>query len=277
LAVAQINFGAILALASPIPGAVTALSYAWTLMMLPLGVFAMAISTAVFPTLAAQTARDEVAEMRATLSATLRVILYLTIPASIGLMVLAEPIVRLLLERGEFGPDSTALTVYALRFYALGLIGQAAVEIVTRAFYALQDTRTPVLVALVAMVVNVALALLLRPGLGHGGLALALSTASGVEAALLLVLARRRLGGIEEPRLAASTIRSLAGAAVLAFVVAPTVGGLQRLVGQDTLFERLVFVGIAVGLGALVYVAATFLLRAEEPVEVLAMARRRLR
>ena len=276
LAVAQLNFGAIIALASPIPGAVTALSYAWILMMLPLGVFAMAISTAVFPTLADQTARDELDAMRATLSRTLRVILYLTIPASIGLMVLAEPIVKLLLERGQFGPDSTALTVYALRFYALGLIGQAAVEIVTRAFYALQDTRTPVAVAAIAMIANLSLALLLRPGLGHGGLALALSTASGLEAALLLLLARRRLGGLEEAQLAASTIRSLAGAAVLAFALVPVIELLQAVLGQATLLDRVVFVGVAVAIGALVYVAATYLLRAEEPTMVVGLARRRL-
>src|SRR5262249_16210301 len=149
-----------IALASPIPGAVTALNYAWTLMMLPLGIFAMAISTAVFPTLADQTARDQIDDMRATLSSTLPAILYLTIPATIGLMVLAERIVRLLLERGEFSAESTALTVYALRFYALGLIGQAVVEIVTRAFYAVHDTRTPVAVAALAMVVNLSLAFL---------------------------------------------------------------------------------------------------------------------
>jgi putative peptidoglycan lipid II flippase len=276
LAVAQLNFGAIIALASPIPGAVTALSYAWILMMLPLGVFAMAISTAVFPTLADQTARDELGAMRTTLARTLRVILYLTIPASIGLMVLAEPIVRLLLERGEFGAESTELTVYALRFYALGLIGQAAVEIVTRAFYALQDTRTPVAVAGIAMVANLSLALLLRPGLGHGGLALALSTASGLEAALLLILARRRLGGLEESQLAASTIRSLAGAAVLAFALVPTVRVLQALLGQTTLRDRVVFVGIAVTVGAVVYLGSTYLLRSEEPTLVVKLARRRL-
>lgn len=275
LAVAQLNFVAIIALASPIPGAVTALNYAWTLMMLPLGVFAMAISTAVFPTLADQTARDEIGAMRSTLAAALRIILYLTVPASIGLMVLAEPIVRLLLERGEFGAQSTELTVYALRFYALGLIGQAAVEIVTRAFYALQDTRTPVAVAAIAMVANLSLALVLRPGLGHGGLALALSTASGLEAALLLVLARRRLGGLEETRLAASTLRSLGGAAVLAFALVPVVRGLQATIGQATLVERMVFVGAAVGVGSVVYVAATYLLRAEEPTLVVGLVRRR--
>ena len=90
------------------PGLITALDYAWTLTMLPLGIFAMAISTAVFPTLADQTARDRLDEMVATLAGTLQVILYLTIPASFGLIVLGEPIVRLLLERGEFTAASTA-------------------------------------------------------------------------------------------------------------------------------------------------------------------------
>jgi putative peptidoglycan lipid II flippase len=166
--------------------------------------------------------------------------------------------------------------VYALKFYALGLIGQAAVEIVTRAFYALHDTRTPVVVAAAAMVANLSLALALRPSLGHGGLALALSTASGFEAALLLILARRRLGGLEEARLAGSTVRSLAGSGALALALVVAVPALQLLLGQGTLVDRLVFVGVAIGIGALVYVGATVLLHAEEPMRVIALARRRL-
>jgi putative peptidoglycan lipid II flippase len=242
--------------------------------MLPLGLFAMAISTAVFPTLAAQTARDRLDEMTGTLTAALRVILYLTVPASAGLIVLGEPIVRALLERGEFGPSSTALTVVALRFYAIGLLGQATVEIVTRAFYALQDTRTPVMVAATAMIANLLLALLLRPLLGHGGLALALSAASLLEAVLLVWLVRRRLHGLDEPRLVLSALRSLAGAAVLALALNLVAGPLERLVEGSGQVERLGIVALAVGLGASLYLVATLALRSEEPRQLLGLARR---
>ena len=197
--------------------------------MLPLGIFAMAISTAVFPTLAEQTARDKLDEMVATLAGTMRVIIYLTIPASFGLLVLAEPIVRLLLERGAFTAESTEMTATALRFYALGLLGHATIEIVTRAYYALQDTRTPVAVAGLSMVVNVGLALVLRGLLGHGGLALSLSIAAMVEATALLLLARRRLGDLDGRAVSATALRSLAGAAALALVVGPLMGWLAPL------------------------------------------------
>ncbi|HEV8632622.1 MAG TPA: murein biosynthesis integral membrane protein MurJ [Chloroflexota bacterium] len=276
LAVAQLNFLVISVLASPIPGGITSLDYAWTLMMLPHGLFAMAISTAVFPTLAAQTASDQLAEMTRTLAGTLRVILYLTVPASAGLLVLGEPIVRALLERGQFGAGSTALTVVALRFYALGLLGQATVEIVTRAFYALHDTRTPVAIAALALGANFLLGLLLRPLLGHGGLALALSLASLLEAVLLVGLARRRLHGLDEARLVASGLRSLAGAAVLALALALVAGPIEGLIETSGQVERLAIVALAVGLGASVYVAATLALRSEEPRQLLGLARRSL-
>lgn len=276
LAVSQLNFLVIFALASPIPGAIAVLDYAWAMAMLPTGLFAMAISTAVFPTLAEQGAADELADLTRTLAGTLRVILYLTIPASAGLIVLGEPLVRALLERGQFDAASTALTVVALRFYALGLLGQAAVEIVTRAFYALHDTRTPVIVAAVSMVANLGLGLALRPSLGHGGLALALSIASLLEGALLIAVARTRLAGLDEPRLIESALRSLAGAALLSLVlllVAPTIAGLGAAAGD---LGRLLLVGAAVGAGAAVYLAATVALRSEEPTQLLGLVRRRL-
>jgi putative peptidoglycan lipid II flippase len=275
LAVAQVNFVVIVALASAMPGLITALDYAWTLTMLPLGIFAMAISTAVFPTLADQTARDEVDEMVATLARTLQVILYLTIPASFGLLVLGEPIVRLLLERGEFTAASTALTAKALRLYAIGLLGHAMVEIVTRAFYALHDTRTPVAVAALAMVVNVGLAFLLRALFGREWLALALSAAAMVEATTLLLLARRRLGDLHGRAVSATALRSLAGAGALAIVVGPLARWLAPL-AEGGLPGRALEVGVAILVGGLVYVATTALLGSEEPGRLLGLARRRL-
>ena len=276
LAAAQLNFLVIFALASPIPGAIAALDYAWALAMLPTGLFAMAISTAVFPTLAEQGAADQLADLTHTLAGTLRVILYLTIPASAGLIVLAEPLVRALLERGEFDAGSTALTVVALRYYAIGLLGLGAVEIVTRAFYALHDTRTPVLIAAAAMAANFALGVALRPALGHGGLALALSLASLLEAGLLLAIVRRRLRGLDEPRLIGSTLRSLVSAALLSLLLllaAPTLDGLGASVGD---LGRLALLGAGVAAGAAVYLLATIALRSEEPTQLLGVVRRRL-
>jgi putative peptidoglycan lipid II flippase len=137
---------------------------------------------------------------------TLRNMLFLTLPASVGLILLGEPIIRLLLERGAFNAVSTQGTAWALAFFALGLVGHAVVEITTRAFYALKNTKTPVAIAVAAIGVNVGLSLALMPlfeRLGwpaHGGLALANSVAVTLEMAALLILLRPAMGGLTETK-----------------------------------------------------------------------------
>jgi putative peptidoglycan lipid II flippase len=164
--------------------------------------------------------------MRSTLSATLRAILYLAIPASVGLFALRYPIVQLLFQRGAFKESSTEAVVWALQFYALGLFAHAVVEIVTRAFYALHDTLTPVLVGVGAMSINVVLSLILSRGLAygslilirplaHGGLALANSTATILEMVGLLLIIKRRLEGLEGGRLLGSTLRTVLAAGLM--------------------------------------------------------------
>jgi putative peptidoglycan lipid II flippase len=161
LAAVQLNFMVNAILASGLStGSLTALNYGWIIMLLPQGVIAQSVATALFPTLAALVARGQQAEMRRIFVATLRNLLFLTFPAAVGLLILRVPIVRLL-ERGQFDATSTDLTAWALGFFALGLVGHAVVEIVARAFYALKNTRTPVAVGVAAMAVNVGLSLLL--------------------------------------------------------------------------------------------------------------------
>jgi putative peptidoglycan lipid II flippase len=208
LAAVQLNFlvNAVLA-AGLSTGSLTALNYGWIIMLLPQGIIAQSVATALFPTLAALAAREEWAELRRIFILTLRNLLFLTLPAAVGLIVLSQPLVRLLLERGKFGPDSTAATAWALSFFALGLVGHALVEIATRAFYALKNTKTPVGIGVAAIGVNIGLSwLLLRLFASwgwppHGGLALANSIAVTLEMAALLILLRPLLGGLAEPGL----------------------------------------------------------------------------
>ena len=214
-AITQLNFVVNNSLASGMgAGAVSAINYAWLLMLLPQGVFAQAVGTAAFPTFAAQVARGERDEMRSTLAVTLRAVFFLSLPATLGLLVLSKPLVGLLFERGAFEAASTEAVAWALAFYALGLIGHAGLEIVARAFYALHDTFTPVWVGGLAMGVNVALSLTLPGVFGqagwppHAGLALANSTATLLELAGLWVLLRRRMGGLEDRRTRAAFARS---------------------------------------------------------------------
>jgi putative peptidoglycan lipid II flippase len=209
LAAVQINFLVNTILASQLPaGSLAALNYAWLLMLLPQGVIAQAVATAAFPTFATQVARRAYEEMRATLNAVLRAIVLLTVPASIGLITLRVLLVRWLLERGAFDGSSTAAVAYALAFYAAGLVSHSVVEIVSRAFYALHDTWTPVWVGLMAMALNVTLSLLLMHPMGHGGLALANTLATTVEMLILLGVIWRRLGGLGAKTLARSAIRA---------------------------------------------------------------------
>ncbi|MCL4367775.1 MAG: murein biosynthesis integral membrane protein MurJ [Actinobacteria bacterium] len=267
LGIAQINFVVALVLASGMAERYAALNYGWLLTMLPLGVFAMAISTAVFPTLATQGALDQMAEMRQTLAATLRMILFLTIPASIGLIVLRYPIIQLLFERGAFDQSSTHWTAYALQFYAVALFAYATIEIVTRAFYALHDTRTPVMVAAGSMVVNLGFALVLMPFLSHGGLALAMSLAATVEALTLIFIARRRLGGLDLDRTLVSVARTVVSSVLMGlllwFLSDYLASSLDSLALPRAL-DRAVFVLVSIGVGTAFYFALSLILGSEE-------------
>jgi len=175
------------------PGNVTALNYGWRVMQLPETLIATAIATAAFPTLSEFAARGDLDRLRGTLVTTLRAILALTIPATIGLLIFGRVAVQILFERGAFTAESTTLVTWAVQGYALGLIGQSLLEVGARTFYAQQDTRTPLFVALGAMLINIAASFALRDRLGLGGLALANSIGVTVEVSALLVLLRRRL------------------------------------------------------------------------------------
>jgi putative peptidoglycan lipid II flippase len=212
LAIVQLNFLINTILASRLgPGSLAALNYAWLLMLLPQGIFAQAIATAAFPTFSALAARQQHDEMRRTLTATLRAVLYLTIPASLGLFILRTPVTQLLFQRGRFDLSSTEAVAWALQFYALGLFAHATVEIVTRAYYALHDTSTPVVIGVLAMAANIVLSLILVRPMGYAGLALANSLATIAEMSALIVIMRRRLGGIEGKTMALSMGRIAVG------------------------------------------------------------------
>ena len=172
-------------------------------MYMPLAAIAQSVAVAALPTFSDQAARGQLDEMRASLAVSLRGVLLLAVPASLGLMVLRKPLVALLYQHGDlFTDESTELVAWALLFYAFGLVAFSIVEIVSRAFYALHDTRTPVVVGVIAMSLNLVFSLLFsdlfrRIGWApHGGLALANSVATYLEAFALLYLMRRRLGGL---------------------------------------------------------------------------------
>jgi putative peptidoglycan lipid II flippase len=192
----QLGLVAIASFASQLgEGAVTANAAALQLMMLPHGLIALSLGTVIFPQLARLHAAGDIAGLRESALGAVRQVLFLALPASAIFGALGLPIIRVLFERGRFDSTSTALTAQALSYYALGLAAFAAAEILVRSFYAMQDTRTPVLVGIATVSVNIALGwALLRLGAGLRGLAFAFSIANTLEATLLLVLLRPRLG-----------------------------------------------------------------------------------
>ena len=192
----------------PFPqGSLNGLTYAFALMLMPQAAIAQSIAIASMPTFSAQVSLDQFDELRHSLASSLRGMLMLAIPASIGLILLRFPIVTLLFQRGNFSSESTALVAWPLLWYAAGLVGHSMVEVLSRAFYALHNTKTPVIVGAVAMTLNIILSMVFSVmfthfgWMPHGGLALANSLATALEMMGLLILLRRRLIRIEGRRI----------------------------------------------------------------------------
>jgi len=226
VAVVQFNFWVNSALASQMgPGSLVGVDYGFSLMLMAQAVIAQSVATAMMPTLAAQFALGKMDEVRHSLTATLRGVLFLAVPASIGLILLRQPIIQLLYQRGSFNAHSTELVAWALLWYAAGLIGHSVLEILARAFYALHDTKTPVIVGILAMGLNVVFsflfsALFVRWGwMPHGGLALANTLATALESIVLLVLMRKRLKGLSSRSLIKGFGQALAASLLMGSVI----------------------------------------------------------
>jgi putative peptidoglycan lipid II flippase len=240
------------------------LNYAWQLIMLPLAL-AMAVGTAVFPTLSEESALNNRARFAQVFLLSMRMILFLTIPASIGLMVLGEPLIRFAFQHGEFDSASTVGTASAMVFYALGLAGHATVEIVDRVFYARHDTRTPVLAAVLAVGVNVSASLvLMQTGLSFRGLALASSIAAVVEAGVLLRLTSVRMPGLTIGRLTTPTLRILAASLVMGLSVAWLAGQLGPLLEPYGTLGEALLLGVCVSSGAALYAIVSLAFHSDE-------------
>ena len=269
LAAAQVNFLITTYFASKVGSrAISDLTYAWLLATLPLALFAMALSTAVFPRLADHAAARDYSALQETISRILRVIMFLTIPAAIGLALLRVPVTTFLLERGEFTAADTAITASALAWYCLGIIPMAGIEIHSRAFYALGDTRTPVIFAVGAVGLNLAASALLYIPAEHEGLAFAVSLAAWVEWALLYRAYVIRTGAA-----ATDDIRAIGG-----FAVAGALMALAVVIGTAPLDQAgradNVIVALAGGVaGVCVYAGIARLLRVPELDEATARLR----
>ncbi|MCC6802590.1 MAG: murein biosynthesis integral membrane protein MurJ [Anaerolineae bacterium] len=222
LAVVQINFIVNVNLTSGMtPGSRSALVTAWQLLFFALGVIAQSVGTAVFPSLSSLAAAKDMPGFKDRLAGAMRGVLFLSFPAMVGLILLGGAGIRVLFERGLWTPEDTAATAWALSFFALGIAGHSLLELLSRAFYALSDTRTPVLVGVASMISNIVLSLVFIRVIGSpaslsrgafAGLALANSVTTLLEGVALWLLLRRRIGDLNDRFILSGAGKSLAAA-----------------------------------------------------------------
>ena len=197
LGASQINLVALIFFSSMISDtAISVITYAYLMMMLPIGLTGMSISTAVFPTLAKQAAAKQFTELQQTIWNSLRAVLFIAIPSSFALAILAKPIIRLLFEHGAFNAQSTDLVSQPLIFLCIGIFAHAGIEVLSRGFYAMENTKTPVTMAVLAMILNIILCSVLISPFELIGIASAVTVSVIFEFVILLWLLNRKIGGL---------------------------------------------------------------------------------
>lgn len=280
LAAGQINFIVSISLASGLPeGSITAYNYAFQLSQIPVGVLGVSVAVALFPTLSRDAALGRIGEIRRQVAGSLRILVFLGAPLTAIMIVLAQPLAAVFFQYGLFSASSTERTAGALAFFSIGLVGHIVVHVLTRAFYAMQDTRTPVAWAVVAVAINVPLMIWLVGPMGVQGLALALSISAVLEVIGLLWALRRRIESIEER----AVLRSLGRSAVAAVAAALLMfGGIS--LAQDWFggllangVGRLLILAVLSAAGIAIYLLVAAALRSAELEQVRFHLLRRLR
>ncbi|GAM11853.1 hypothetical protein OR1_04172 [Geobacter sp. OR-1] len=262
-------------LASLLPqGSVSYLYYAQRLFEFPQGIFTVSVAQAVLPSMSRQAASGEIPALKDTLAFGLRLILYITIPAMAGLIVCSTPIFSLLFMGGEFGFDKAQRCGEALVYYSLGLAFVAMVRVLVPAFYALKDTRTPVITAFIAFVINVVMSLILMGPLLHGGLALASTLSAFGNLALLAILLRRKLGPFGARGITAVATKSMVASIPVAMIAWWAMGLTDWSQPGGRLLKAGLMGGTVAGVAA-VYIGCTWLLRCDEVHDAFEMVRKK--
>ena len=265
-------------LGSTLPeGMISALRAAQRIMQLPIGVFAIAIAVAVFPTLTGFAARGEREDFKRTMSLGVRTIIFVTLPAAAGLIALRTPIIRVLFQQGLFTAEDTQATAYALLFYCIGLFAYSAIQLLNRVFYSLQDTKTPVAIGILTIVVNIVLNYLLIKPLAHGGLALAYSLAGIVNMVGLLYILRKKIGAIDGKKMLISFIQTLAVSVLTGLAAFGAAHYMAVLVNTATKLGQIMQVGVGIGAGTLVFAVLVLLLKMEEGELAMSLLLKRLK
>jgi putative peptidoglycan lipid II flippase len=259
-------------------GAIFWLAIAFRLMQLPLGLFGVALGTVTLPLLARLAVAGQMGAFRAELARAMRIMFLLTVPSTIGLMMLAEPIISVLYQHGKFDAHEAAEAAGALRFYAVGLAGYAALKVLVNAFYALDRRKTPMIVSFCAVALNLAFNWIFtfRLGWGQRGLAFSTGCVATCNFLLLYALMQHRLGSLESRKMLSSLLKIAAAGAALAAVCAASMHWLLADWATQAFLSKTLALLATVLAGAAVFVLCAVLLEVEELAPIVASVRRRL-
>jgi putative peptidoglycan lipid II flippase len=276
LAATEINIFVDTLLASFLPeGSVSFLYFGNRLVQFPQGVFAVALGVAIIPTLSRQVTHGQIEKLKETLSFAIQLILFITIPATVGLIVLRESIINLLFEwGGEFDRLSTIGTAHALFYYSIGLCAFSGIKIIVPVFYSLKDSLTPVRIGVYAMILNVFLNVMLMGPLLHGGLALATSLSAFFNVALLVFILRKRIGGLQGRKILKSTVKLLIVSTIMGFVIYSIDNSFYHLESNILLKVGVLFGNIA--FGVVLYLVLSFFVINDEVRFLMDLARNKI-
>ncbi|GAA0101389.1 murein biosynthesis integral membrane protein MurJ [Paraclostridium bifermentans] len=266
VAVTQVNSIVDRTIASTlVEGSISALNYATKLNQFVMGMFIVSISSVIYPMLSKLSTENNKKKFKESIITAINVVTLIIIPISVGAIILAEPIVKLLFQRGEFDARATQMTAIALIFYSIGMLGFGLRDILGKIFYSLQDTKTPMINGIIAMVLNIVLnlAFVKYTNMGLGGLAFATSISSLVTIALLSVSLRRKIGAFGGKKIISVLIKSIIAALLMALVTKFTYNAIDAFLSAGFIQDA-IKLAISVGLGAIVYAVSIIVLRVDE-------------
>jgi putative peptidoglycan lipid II flippase len=262
---------------SDIDGGISWLGYAFRLMQFPIGLFGVAIGTASVPVLSRMASEGKFDDFRKTLSSSLKLVFLMTLPSACGLVILGEPIIRLLYSRGAFSESDVPMTAWALAGYSIGLTGYAAIKILSPAFYALDDAKTPMIIAVCSIGVNALASYLFRnwlsnfgaspespSGYGHVGVALATSSVALVNFFALALMMRKRIGRIDGREIITAFAKIAIASAVMSAVCYFSYHFLAQRLGIDGFSIKIVEAFVPIALGGIIFFLMAKILRVNE-------------
>lgn len=252
---------------SLVSGSISALNYSSKLKSLVLGVFISALTTVIYPLLSKESSSDNLYGLKKITGYGVNLVLLITIPATVGLVILATPIVQVAFQRGQFDEVAVLMTTKALIFYSLGLAGMALRTLINRVYYSLQDTRTPTMGGVISLVLNIVFNLLLIQPMAHAGLALATSIATTVVTLYMFYLLKKKIGSLGTMSFIKCGLKSSLASAIMGVAVYNVYHGLYKVLGVSILYN-LVSLLTAAGIGVVVYGVLCYMFGIKEVKEI---------